>query len=1107
MAAHAYSLRTRLNGQSPSARTTPSGSPLAKSGIRSPRKAPPSNASLQLTKVIGTTTSTPTGLACCPAANSYVYCAGAVTVHATVQDDGTTVERYFKARPTASSLNPVSSYYDGNSPASSPHKRRNSIFSIRQTQDAEPSRDWADDGGSQTWSARERIKSVTCVSLSTNGRWLAVGESGFSPRVLLYSTAEESLRDVPVSIIADHSFGVRSVSFSPDGRYLATLGNLNDGFLFVWSMNTRTGQLTLHSTNKCTTNVSDMVWCGSSLVTAGTRHVKVWQLGSTSKPSPTKRFKLRSGSEEVAISGPSTLHGRNALLGSMNDCTFTSVVAISQETVVLGTDAGHICALQVSAGSPELALVATLDYGITSIALQASSRRLVVGSRRGISFEDLLDIAGKAQSSRQTSSDSLRPWKKTRRSSAIRQSLGIEHPDSIGISAVGSLSKHVVALDTNGNLHVQGETDQEQSMAERAFACHSDAIQGVDKLSWASQYGSFFTWSRRGDVRFWKTDGKLVDHRHVVLEQQELDAEDDQNELKVLRYCPKSDHFIAGDRFGILKLIRSGDWHCVWTGRAHGAEVTDIAVHTDSQLVATSSRDRMVQLFTIRDQQLDLLQTMDDHIGAINHVSFSGDGTKLISCSADRTVVVRDRAQRHVDDVEAIAFLSTRVVTLKSNPLSMAFTDGACATLLISTMDRHVVKIDIINGAILDTLKVTDPENDDTVTLNAIHTSSRGTTSNELCDLLVAYSSTDKSIRLFDAAKCQLLARDCGHTEGISDVCLIDDRIGTDIRRTIVSTGLDGTIMLWNISLAAPVLSTPFQEQSQAQSMSGYDSDATPVKASPASLPPLRKVLSRVETLEFSKSSGLVSPSSPSSLRSLSPMRLTRKRSNLTLSATIDESEEHHPSPLAGPSAPALEVRGRQEEARSPSPPPSGLTKLKKQRSRSVVGGNDTSKRSTKARRSPSPPSQFSASTPTTSHHRTQANNSRLRRPPSMPNDLRAQSLAQGRRPSMPATSSDFGSIAVATEAACRMLRTYKKKLTVSKENVSLDELEDELEGMLRAVKEKRETSQISKNSIVRRKMAKAATEGDVEELTAFMERTDMGNRRTVDSVGVSVQG
>ena len=1028
-------------------------------------------------------------------------------MHATVQSDGATVERYFKARPTASSLNPVSSYYDGSSPASSPHKRRSSIFGIRKTQDAEPSRDWGEDSGNQTWTARERIKSVTCVSLSTNGRWLAVGESGFSPRVLLYSTVEDSLRDIPVSIIADHSFGVRSVAFSPDGRYLATLGNLNDGFLFVWSMNTRNGQLTLHSTNKCTTNVSDMVWCGSSLVTVGTRHVKVWQLGPSMKPSPMKRFKLRSGTEEVAISGPSTLHGRNALLGSMNDCTFTSAVAISEETVVLATDAGHICALQVSAGSPELTLIATLDYGITSLAWHSSSQRLVVGSRRGISFEELPDIEGTAHSLQQTTSDSFRPWKNIRRSSAIRQSLGIQHQDSVGISAVGSLSTHVVALDTNGNLHVQPESDKEQSMAEKAFACHSDAIQGVDKFPGNSEYGSFFTWSRRGDVRFWDRDGGLVDHRHVVLEQQELDAEDDQNELKVLRYCFKSDHFIAGDRFGILKLIRPGDWQCVWTGRAHGAEITDIAVHVDSQLVATSSRDRMVQLFEIRGQQANLLQTMDDHIGAVNHVSFSVDKTKLLSCSADRTVVVRERAQRHIDDIEATAFLTTRVVTLKSNPMSMAFADGSSATLLVSTMDRHVVKVDIMNGAVLDTMKVTDPENDDTVTLSAIHTSSRGRTSDETYDLLVAYSSTDKSIRLFDAEKCQLLARDCGHTEGISDVCLIEDRTGTDIRRTIVSTGLDGTIMLWNICLTPPVLSTPSQEQSQAQSMSGYGADATPVKASPASLPPLRKVLSRTETLEYSKSSGLVSPSSPSSLRSLSPARLTRKRSNLTLSATIDESEEHHPPPLSKPPTLALEVRGRQEEARSPSPPPSGLTKPKKQRSRSAVGGDDESKRSNMTQRSPSPPSHISASTPTTPRHRTQANNSRLRRPPSMPNDLRAQALAQGRRPSMPAASSDFGSIAVATEAACRMLRTYRKRLTVSKENVSLDELEDELDGMLRAVKDKRERSQISKSSIGRRKMAKAATEGDVEELAALMERTDIGNKGISGSVGASVKG
>lgn len=36
--------------------------------------------------------------------------------------------------------------------------------------------DWSDSPSSKTWTSRERIKAATCLSLSRDGRFLAVGE-------------------------------------------------------------------------------------------------------------------------------------------------------------------------------------------------------------------------------------------------------------------------------------------------------------------------------------------------------------------------------------------------------------------------------------------------------------------------------------------------------------------------------------------------------------------------------------------------------------------------------------------------------------------------------------------------------------------------------------------------------------------------------------------------------------------------------------------------------------------------------------------------------------------------------------------------------------------
>jgi WD domain, G-beta repeat. len=51
----------------------------------------------------------------------------------------------------------------------------------------------------------------------------------------------------------------------------------------------------------------------------------------------------------------------------------------------------------------------------------------------------------------------------------------------------------------------------------------------------------------------------------------------------------------------------------------------------------------MVQLFRKTQDDFELVQTLDDHVGAVGRLLFMNDGERLLSCSADRTVIVRDR--------------------------------------------------------------------------------------------------------------------------------------------------------------------------------------------------------------------------------------------------------------------------------------------------------------------------------------------------------------------------------------------------------------------------------------------------------------------------------
>jgi WD40 repeat protein len=91
-------------------------------------------------------------------------------------------------------------------------------------------------------------------------------QTGYSPRVLIFSLQDNS-SDIPLAILNEHTYGVRAVCFSPDQKYLASLGSPNDGFLYVWAINQRTGAPKLHSSNKCTSFVKQMIWLGNNIVT------------------------------------------------------------------------------------------------------------------------------------------------------------------------------------------------------------------------------------------------------------------------------------------------------------------------------------------------------------------------------------------------------------------------------------------------------------------------------------------------------------------------------------------------------------------------------------------------------------------------------------------------------------------------------------------------------------------------------------------------------------------------------------------------------------------------------------------------------------------------
>ncbi|KAL1954390.1 hypothetical protein VTO42DRAFT_1205 [Malbranchea cinnamomea] len=987
--------KSKLPASSTSLKVTPSSSPNFKPATRSPYKHSPYQTSLSLQAVIGTTTSGPNGFSCHEPSRSFALCAGSAAVLAELDGELNLSQRFFRARPNATGLNPVPSYYNHGTPPSTPDTRTRSGTGRSglngSSYGGSPNQDWGETNQSRTWGSRDRVKAVTSVSLSPNGRFLAVGETGYNPRVLIFSTAKDVPPHSPLSIMSEHSHGVRFLAFSPNSQFLASLGDVNDGFLFVWAVNLRSGAVRLHSANKCTSFVRDMCWIGHSLVTVGTRHIKVWRLGdaAASAPCPT----------------PVALTARNCLLGDLVDSVFTCIGGISDREAIICSETGAVCLFDDTGGQQKLHHVKSLDFGIYSVAVDFESNVVWFGGHERTflkcSIDDLRTSIGRTPTSSSFSS---------------RRKLKPKLP---AIISMGVVCSQIVTVDAAHAIRICSLDKLDQGPIEDnahiSMPAHEDAVLGLGPLGDPNIFSAdFYTWSCGGMVCFWDLQGKCQAIKKVELEQVSRDDED-KNELKILRALDDLGMFVSGDRYGVLRTIKSQDWQCANEVRAHAGEVTDIAVQPlqSSCLIASAGRDRMIQLFQCSENRFELIQTMDDHVAAVGGLLFVNDGEKLLSCSADRTVIIRERVIRESDGETIAAFIISKVLTLKASPVSMAILPDDPDELVLSTVDRQIHKFDIPSTRHIHSFRAADSEPSDAVVMGSL-TVENGT-AGQCPRLLIGVSATDKSIRVYDFERDVLLAREFGHTEGVSDVMILHQTTYSSLhkgqKKTLISGGLDGVIMIWRLDVEH--IQPP--EEAAQPSVQGED---TPSKEFTATKPPLRRILSKTELAGFQKHDS--SLPSPTPGRELSPPRVRRKTSRLTLAAQVIKNNNNPSSPVPA------------SQASRPRPSPT-----------SIFHPNGRGR----CERSISPPSPKSSGTSNTVVSKSSKGDLKH-----ATTDPRIRLSKSGHTT---ANRNEFGSLNMSTEQVCRTLRAYRKKLRGSSDHLrAASELERELNLTARALSE-----------------------------------------------------
>ncbi|KAM3185271.1 hypothetical protein ACTXT7_006703 [Hymenolepis weldensis] len=218
-------------------------------------------------------------------------------------------------------------------------------------------------------------KSLTCLDVSPDGKYIITGESGHQPMVRLWNQTDGH----QLGALASHHFRISSVRFSPGpATYIISVGCQEDQTICVWD---RT-QLQKVACAKVSARVNAVAFAndGEFFVTVGIRHVRFWYLEVKKRP---KKKNI------VLVKETQPLKGRNAVLGDMLHNTFTDVCCcldpgesggVPQILTLVLSQAGQL--LQINSSR---CVTKWVDLKVSRAACLALSRQVVaVGCASGV---------------------------------------------------------------------------------------------------------------------------------------------------------------------------------------------------------------------------------------------------------------------------------------------------------------------------------------------------------------------------------------------------------------------------------------------------------------------------------------------------------------------------------------------------------------------------------------------------------------------------------------------------------------------------------------------------------------------------------------------------
>nr|XP_043622412.1 mitogen-activated protein kinase-binding protein 1 [Erigeron canadensis] len=640
-------------------------------------------------------------------------------------------------------------------------------------------------------------KPLGCVAVSQDGSYIAAGESGHQPAIVVWSSATLA----PIAELKGHRYGVACTAFSPDGKHLVSVGTPQDGNLCLWDW--RSGSL-FKKLKTCSpfSDVSSVSFSAdaSSILTAGKRHIKIWAVGLSTKS--------RAKNEAVSL----TMHGKHVNLGQYKGCTFvdiTSPFKINGNVVdEKGGDSVLVYALTSSGVLCVLHGGLTITHSVNlkvekAYALSASQEFISCACNNGIVklyTVCSLEYAGEL------------PYSEDKQNNNTTNTQLATFPDAIACHF--STSEKLVVVYRDCSLYIWNIHGKFQATKCCVLVSHGGCIWDIKNLSCENMHDSslacvargctggvsFATCSADGTIRLWDMTLQSVSierrstlstgQHHATTEPPSVGTFEHESAVsgviskgyRAIAASSDGKYLAAGDSDGNLHIfdLFTSDYKRIQD--SHKGEVLSLSFSlpvNDSEnyyFLASGGYDKMIHLFDVK-RNFDLVASIDEHLAPASSVKLTGNGRRIITCGSDKSLIFCDVAGRN-DDYNIS--LSHQQKTCHGTINDIAI-DPSTRIAVTVGQDKKINMIDIASGKVIKSFKQGGDFGDPIkVSLDAS------------CSY-VACSYSDKSICVYDFVSGEMAARAMGHGEGINGIIFLPDC------KHLVSVSSDGCIFVWKV--------------------------------------------------------------------------------------------------------------------------------------------------------------------------------------------------------------------------------------------------------------------------------------------------------------------